>query len=353
MKHGFAYFGMITVVITPTKDADGNNVIVPFVINSSAKENSVWVASNEIKSVYGKDDLRGYINKYVGLGALERKKIRPPATSGVQFPGGGSNPSVVAQARLISNNKLPQTEPAVNSYSMQEPEIDAQDQMKIVGDGDVDVALPSGYDDIQVAITGEDSAAPNRYSLMSLEESALGKDRYSYIKRLAKATGVSTDQAAEWVDSVYSVAAIIGDDKTRLDYAANRANTSLKPNSEYDFSLDFSTLCAKRLLFTGTMDAIQEALPNTPLTSEDFVHIREMMKDSGYEVACGICYVESTRREFSTISEGFIEQYKKAVSDGTNIKKVNTAGAVKDLVTSKGVENRDPNRFVYPEEWFT
>lgn len=224
---------------------------------------------------------------------------------------------------------------------------------KIVGDGDVDVVLLDGYEDIGVAITGEDSAAPNRYSLMSFGESELGTDRFKYATRLAKATGVSVQQATDWIDSVYSVAAIIGDDKVRLDYEANRNNTSLKPNSEYDFSLDFSTLCAKRLLFSGTMDAIQSALPNTPLTSEDFVHLREIMKDSGYEVACGICYVESTRREFSTISEGFIEQYRKAQAEGTNIKKVNSSGQTKDLTTSKGIENSDPNRFVYPEEGFT
>lgn len=250
---------------------------------------------------------------------------------------------------------------AVNNYSMQNSAEDASGKYslmnisnaKIVGDGDVDVVLPDGYEDIGVAITGEDSAAPNRYSLMSFGESDLGTDRFKYATRLAKATGVSVQQATDWIDSVYSVAAIIGDDKVRLDYEANRNNTSLKPNSEYDFSLDFSTLCAKRLLFSGTLDAIQSALPNTPLTSEDFVHLREIMKDSGYEVACGICYVESTRREFSTISEGFVEQYRKAQAEGTNIKKVNASGQTKDLTTSKGIENSDPNRFVYPEEGFT
>ena len=250
---------------------------------------------------------------------------------------------------------------AVNNYSMQNSAEDASGKhslmdianAKIVGDGDVDVVLPDGYEDIGVAITGEDSAAPNRYSLMSFGESDLGTDRFKYATRLAKATGVSVQQATDWIDSVYSVAAIIGDDKVRLDYEANRNNTSLKPNSEYDFSLDFSTLCAKRLLFSGTMDAIQSALPNTPLTSEDFVHLREIMKDSGYEVACGICYVESTRREFSTISEGFVEQYRKAQAEGTNIKKVNASGQTKDLTTSKGIENSDPNRFVYPEKGFT
>lgn len=271
---------------------------------------------------------------------------------------GSSEPITASEmgSNSFSADMVPQSDTAVNNYSMQNSAEDAlldSSKVKIVGNGDVDIALPEGYEDIGIAVTGEGSAAPNRYSLMSLSESELGTDKVKYATRLAKATGVSVQLATDWIKSVYSVAAIIGDDKARLDYEANRNNTSLKPNSEYDFSLDFSTLCAKRLLFSGTMDAIQSALPNTPLTSEDFVHLREIMKDSGYEVACGICYVESTRREFSTISEGFVEQYRKAQAEGTNIKKVNASGQTKDLTTSKGIENSDPNRFVYPEKGFT
>lgn len=271
---------------------------------------------------------------------------------------GSSEPITASEmgSNSFSADMVPQSDTAVNNYSMQNSAEGAlldSSKVKIVGNGDVDIALPEGYEDIGIAVTGEGSAAPNRYSLMSFRESELGTDKVKYATRLAKATGVSVQLATDWINSVYSVAAIIGDDKARLDYEANRNNTSLKPNSEYDFSLDFSTLCAKRLLFSGTMDAIQSALPNTPLTSEDFVHLREIMKDSGYEVACGICYVESTRREFSTISEGFVEQYRKAQAEGTNIKKVNASGQTKDLTTSKGIENSDPNRFVYPEKGFT
>lgn len=271
---------------------------------------------------------------------------------------GSSEPITASEmgSNSFSADMVPQSDTAVNNYSMQNSAEDAlldSSKVKIVGNGDVDIALPEGYEDIGIAVTGEGSAAPNRYSLMSLSESELGTDKVKYATRLAKATGVSVQLATDWIKSVYSVAAIIGDDKARLDYEANRNNTSLKPNSEYDFSLDFSTLCAKRLLFSGTMDAIQSALPNTPLTSEDFVHLREIMKDSGYEVACGICYVESTRREFSTISEGFVEQYRKAQAEGTNIKKVNASVQTKDLTTSKGIENSDPNLFVYPEKGFT
>ncbi len=226
------------------------------------------------------------------------------------------------------------------------------DDTRTVDNGEVEFVMPKGYEDIGIAIVGEGTAAPNRYSLMSLGESDLATDRFKYATRLANATGVSLEQANKWIDSVFSVAAIIGDDRARLDYTPNSKWSSLKTNKEYGVTLDMSTLCTKRLLFTGTLDAIQHAMPDTPISSEDYVHLREIMKGSGYEVACGCCYVESTRTEYSKISNDFIEQYKKAVAEGTNIKRVNPAGEVKDLKTSKGVENADPNRFVYPEEGY-
>ena len=315
-------------------------------------DGKVYDVLADVKRQYGDSDGLYYTLRLVNN--KTKKAVRSPRTQTLNPDGLITSSS--KSSNSFSADMIPQSDTAVNTHSMQNSAEDAlldSSKVKIVGNGDVDIALPEGYEDIGIAVTGEGSAAPNRYSLMSFSESELGTDKVKYATRLAKATGVSVQMATDWIKSVYSVAAIIGDDKARLDYEANRNNTSLKPNSEYDFSLDFSTLCAKRLLFSGTMDAIQSALPNTPLTSEDFVHLREIMKDSGYEVACGICYVESTRREFSTISEGFVEQYRKAQAEGTNIKKVNASGQTKDLTTSKGIENSDPNRFVYPEKGFT
>lgn len=337
------------VIVTSTADSDGNPVVVALHLSRSEGFDIV----TRVASLYGKENSRDFLAEQMLRGNLlgysKKEANRLLHRDGLQLP----RRNTAVDFDTIS---VAQDTDAVNNYSMQNSAEDAlldSSKVKIVGNGDVDIALPDGYEDIGIAVTGEGSAAPNRYSLMSFRESELGTDKVKYATRLAKATGVSVQLATDWINSVYSVAAIIGDDKVRLDYEANRNNTSLKPNSEYDFSLDFSTLCAKRLLFSGTMDAIQSALPNTPLTSEDFVHLREIMKDSGYEVACGICYVESTRREFSTISEGFVEQYRKAQAEGTNIKKVNASGQTKDLTTSKGIENSDPNRFVYPEKGFT
>lgn len=147
-------------------------------------------------------------------------------------------------------------------------------------------------------------------------------------KAIAKQLGVSVAEATKYIDDINSVARLIADDRVRLDYDPNIDDTAsvLKPNSDYKWSVDMSTLCAKRLLFTGTFDAIQRRLPHTAFSSDDIVRLRSMMEERGYEVACGICYVESTRREIGTITAGFIERYKEAQRNGKPIARINSKG---------------------------
>ena len=158
-------------------------------------------------------------------------------------------------------------------------------------------------------------------------------EREETAKKIAKTLGVDIETAYKYIDDINSVARLIADDRARLDYEPNLDEhaTVLKPNSDYKYSVDMSTLCAKRLLFTGTFDAIQRALPNTVFDSEDIVALREMMQKRGYEVACGICYVESTRREIGRITQDFINSYKESQKTGKPITRTNSEGKVIDL----------------------
>ena len=158
-------------------------------------------------------------------------------------------------------------------------------------------------------------------------------EREETAKKISKTLGVDMKTAYKYIDDINSVAKLIADDRARLDYEPNLDEhaTVLKPNSEYKYSVDMSTLCAKRLLFTGTFDAIQRALPNTVFDSEDIVALREMMQKRGYEVACGICYVESTRREIGRITQDFINSYKESQKTGKPITRTNSEGKVIDL----------------------
>ena len=188
-----------------------------------------------------------------------------------------------------------------------------------------------------VQIDTESQSVSPMFSERTWTESEYVQERDKTAKAIAKALNVSVDVAKAYIDDINSVARLIADDRARLDYEPNldEKATVLKKNSDYKFSVDMSTLCAKRLLFTGTFDAIQRQLPNTAFDSDDIVRLRQMMVERGYEVACGICYVESTRREIGTITQDFINSYKEAQKTGKPITRVNSEGKTVELKKTK------------------
>ena len=123
------------------------------------------------------------------------------------------------------------------------------------------------------------------------------------------AAGFDKTDARSWIDDVDSIAAIIAEDQSRLDYIAADNHRGMKPNAEYVVTIDLSTLCAKRLLYQGTYNAIQHELKNRVLTPDDVVRIRKMMADKGLEVPCGICYVESRRKLLGKFAGEWLEGY--------------------------------------------
>ena len=193
-----------------------------------------------------------------------------------------------------------------------------------------------------------ESVAPSN-SLRTWTKSEYVQEREETAKKISKTLGVSMEKAYEYIDSINSVAKLIADDAVRLDYEPNlnESATALKPNSEYKYTVDMSTLCAKRLLFTGTFDAIQKALPNVAFDSDAIVHLRKMMMDRDYQVACGICYVESTRREIGTITKEFIERYKIAQQSGKPITRLNSEGKEVEL------QEKGTKRTFMAEEGYT
>ena len=200
------------------------------------------------------------------------------------------------------------------------------------------------------------SVAPS-FSFKTWNASRYVQDKDTAIKAIMKATGVSEGDAKRYIDNINSIARLIADDKVRLDYDSNlddRASV-LKPNSEYKWTIDMSTLCAKRLLYTGTFDEIQRKMPNTAFNSEDLVNLRSMMMDRGLEVACGICYVESTRREIGTITADFIERYKISQQTGKPITRVNSEGKTVELTKTqdqmKTTADKSTNKFMADKDY--
>ena len=161
-------------------------------------------------------------------------------------------------------------------------------------------------------------------------ESDYVQNRDEAAKEIAKAIGVSEKKAKAYINSVNSIAKMIADDRTRLDYFSSPGRTSFVGNVEYGGSFDFSTLCKKRRLLTGTFTAIQRALPNTALTADEILDIRNRMKEAGLEVSCGLCYVEGSRANMGQFAKEFLKLYKQYYPDAwqPNMADVNTPDGI-------------------------
>ena len=159
--------------------------------------------------------------------------------------------------------------------------------------------------------TATKSAAPVQYSLNTWNSSDYVTNAEKAAADLAKKLDMSKAQAEKYIDAVNSIAKTIAESHGILDYESSPGRSSFVSNVEYGGSFDFSTLCAKRRLMTGTFSAIQEALPNTVLTAADVLEIRNRMKDAGLEVSCGLCYVEGSRANMGTFTKKFLELYEK------------------------------------------
>lgn len=129
-------------------------------------------------------------------------------------------------------------------------------------------------------------------------------------KEMHDLLGVSIKKAKQYIDDVNSVAAIIATDAGRLDYQNDPTGSPLAGNSEYNgISIDYNTMCPKRRTLAGTYDAIQKVLKNSVLTSNDYLEIRDMLKEKGYTVSCGLCYVEGSRTKLGEYAKIFVERY--------------------------------------------
>ena len=184
--------------------------------------------------------------------------------------------------------------------------------------------------DINVDEKTESVAPAVMKSERTWTESDYVQERNKAAKEIAKAIGVTEKKAKDYIDSVNSIAKMISEDRSRLDYFSSPGRSSFIGNVEYGGSFDFSTLCKKRRLLTGTFTAIQKALPNTALTANEILDIRNRMKDAGLEVSCGLCYVEGSRANMGQFAKEFLRLYKQYYPDAwqPNMADVNTPDGI-------------------------
>ena len=155
---------------------------------------------------------------------------------------------------------------------------------------------------------------------------AMEADEATYREMLSKWGGMTDEQITNLFATIDKAMDIIKDNLEVLDYAweadiNDRAFSPVKPNSDslYKVSLDFSTLCRKRILQQTIIAELQAALEK-PLSREDGIAIRDALmalQEEGrkIEVACALCYVESARMKSPKQIEKFLKNREKVLRE--------------------------------------
>lgn len=171
--------------------------------------------------------------------------------------------------------------------------------------------LPSKADTTELRKEGfevKDKAVS--FNLSTYRGSDIYTDQQTVARQIASAIGVSEETANRYINSIRNVAYIISQDSA-LDYTSAEGLSAFVSNVEYGGSFDFTTLCAKRRYMTGTMAAIQNNFDTKGLTAEEFLTIRKMLEDKGYQVSCPMCYVEGSRAKLAEYAEQFLKTLPK------------------------------------------
>lgn len=176
---------------------------------------------------------------------------------------------------------------------------------------------------------------------------AMEADEEIYRQMLVNHGGMTDAEIDSLFETVDEALEKVKGNLEALDYAweadiDDRAFNPVKPNSDhlYKVSMDFSTLCRKRILQQMVQERLQAAL-DTALTREDAIIIRnELMQiqEEGrqIEIACALCYVESARmkspeqiNKFLNNREDVLKEFFAGTDAGTMKQKLADAETAK------------------------
>lgn len=155
---------------------------------------------------------------------------------------------------------------------------------------------------------------------------AMETDEETYRSMLKKWGKISDAQIENLFSTIDMAVDTIKANLEALDYAweadiDDRAFSPVKPNSDslYQVSVDFSTLCRKRLLQQAVQAQLQQAL-NRQLSRDEGIAIRDALmkiQEEGrqIEVACALCYVESARMKSPAQIMRFLENRESVLKD--------------------------------------
>lgn len=159
-----------------------------------------------------------------------------------------------------------------------------------------------------------------------LQIKAMEADMDTYRTMLTDYGKMSETEIDNLFKTINDAVDIISENLEALDYAweediDSRAFTPVKPNSDklYQVSVDFSTLCRKRILQQSVANRLQAELGRA-VTREEGIAIRNALlavqaEGRQIEVACALCYVESARMKSPKQIQKFLDNREAVVRD--------------------------------------
>ena len=178
---------------------------------------------------------------------------------------------------------------------------------------------------------------------------AMEADEEVYKDMLRKWGKMSDTEINNLFDTIDKAMDIIKDNLEILDYAweadiDDRSFSPVKKNTDklYKVSVDFSTLCRKRLLQQTIQGKLQEALDRS-LTREESIAIRDALmniQEEGrqIEIACALCYVESARMKSHKQIKNFLNEREAVLK---NFFATKNGGDIKTKIKQAEAEARE------------
>nr|DAG37854.1 MAG TPA: hypothetical protein [Caudoviricetes sp.] len=149
-------------------------------------------------------------------------------------------------------------------------------------------------------VTADDG---ERYSLKSMKRDIAEGQMFEDLKSYCNWTQAQVDELKTNIEGLVRYMEPHRDilDMNETTGRDDRRFSPYKQNSDplYKISMDFSTLCSKRLLTQYVIESLQ-VREGRPMSAEEQMAIRDMLieyrkVDKGLQVACAMCYVEAAR----------------------------------------------------------
>ena len=187
-----------------------------------------------------------------------------------------------------------------------------QDVMDMLSEVYSDALIRAGKarTEAQKMISGEQSIfayAKTEQGSDLFDYRAMQADMSRYEQMLTEWGGMSDKDVSRLMAMIGHTVDVVSENAQKLDYGydtdpkAERPFNPVKQNSDklYKISIDFSTLCRKRIVQSIVAQNLEAALER-PLSREEAIKVREALAEvqregKQIEVACALCYVEAAR----------------------------------------------------------